>query len=159
MSDALHEAFEDVGVPSLDPDVAADLLSLAVHHGVSETELAQMWEAFVTPGGPGATSAGTIVQAAQLERFGAYVKAASAGQEEEEAAPPPVFARTPLTAAKAQPRFAAPTPAAPTPMVVLQARAAATPPCALALTPRPDRGQLERARFRRAASACRPRPR
>ena len=108
--DALSDAFADVGVTSLTADVASDLLSLAVHHGLSATQLAQMWEAYATRL-PAATAA--TVPRAQVQPFGAFVKKEAPAEEEE---PVPVFARTPAfapqSAAARTPAAALPTPAA-----------------------------------------------
>jgi hypothetical protein len=110
---ALGEAFVDVGVEDIDPDVASSLLSLAALNGVNYKKLAELWESYVMSGVRTST---TSVQPDQLKPFGEYVRKAvaeEAGEEEDEemvAAPP---ARTPLFAQKtAAAGAAARTPAA-----------------------------------------------
>ena len=153
--DALADAFADVGVTSLTPDVASDLLSLAVHHGLSTTQLAQMWEAYATRL-PAATAA--TVPRAQVQPFGAFVKKEAPAEEEE---PAPAFARTPAFAPQSA---AARTPAAalPTPAAVPQARDRRDARHAVPeLTRRApaSRRRAARLRFPRAARACSPPPR
>lgn len=116
--DELADAFKEVGVTSLPADVTADLLSLAVHHALSETQLAQLWETFTMQ--PGVAATGATVPRAQLQRFGAFVKAQAPAEEEEEAVP--AFARTPAFVPKsAAAKTPGTAPPAPTPMVT-QAR-------------------------------------
>jgi hypothetical protein len=129
---ALNEAFADMGVDDIDPDVASGLLSLAALNGVNYKTLAQLWESYVVTG---VRTSATRVQPDQLKPFGEYVRKAvaqEAAEEEDEemvAAPP---ARTPLFAQKTA------------------AGAARTPAAAAARTPAP--AQQARHALRRHAT-------